>query len=156
VSHKRLVWIDVERCTGCTRCVAACPVGAITVVQGKARVEESVCMGCGACIDVCPENAIQYVLEGEVVPAQEPYVPAVRQPSPVAQAARPVATATGTLLFLKAAEALLRAAGRWLTSMPSGSPSGTAESSQSLLQSRGDRGGGAGRGRRERHRHGSA
>jgi Fe-S-cluster-containing hydrogenase component 2 len=65
--ERQTVWVDVARCTGCGACVNACPVGAIALIDGKARVDEETCTGCEACVDVCPEDAIQPVVRGELV-----------------------------------------------------------------------------------------
>ena len=66
---EQTAWVDVTRCTGCGACVEVCPVGAVALVDGKARVDEELCTGCGACVDACPEGAIQPVVQGELVPA---------------------------------------------------------------------------------------
>lgn len=54
-----LPMIDPQRCTGCGRCVDACPTEALGTVAGKAAlVAPDACTYCTACQDICPENAI--------------------------------------------------------------------------------------------------
>jgi len=50
--------IDKDTCVGCESCVGTCPVEAISMVDGKAEVEDAKCVECGACVSVCPVEAI--------------------------------------------------------------------------------------------------
>ena len=52
------VKIDKETCIGCGACVGTCPVGALTMVDGKSVVDPAVCVDCGACVAVCPVQAM--------------------------------------------------------------------------------------------------
>jgi NADH-quinone oxidoreductase subunit F len=51
--------IDPARCKGCSKCVSACPVKAIS---GKVKVpftiDGSQCINCGSCVPICPFGAI--------------------------------------------------------------------------------------------------
>lgn len=70
-SPRKIIEIDIEKCTGCGQCVLNCPEGALEVVDGKARVvNEHFCDGLGACIGECPENALQ-IVEREAPPFDE-------------------------------------------------------------------------------------
>lgn len=51
------VYLDEEKCLGCTTCLRTCPTGAIRVRNGKAIILESKCIDCGECIRVCPHHA---------------------------------------------------------------------------------------------------
>ena len=45
-------------CLGYGSCVKACKYGAMSVVNGVARVDEDLCVGCMACANACPRNLI--------------------------------------------------------------------------------------------------
>lgn len=50
--------VDKNKCVGCGSCMGACPVGAITMENGKAKINKYVCIGCQTCVAVCPVEAI--------------------------------------------------------------------------------------------------
>ena len=61
------VWIEVDLCTACKRCIRACPYGAIEMKGDKAQILER-CTSCGACLAVCKEEAILSDIEPRVIP----------------------------------------------------------------------------------------
>ncbi|MFX0090423.1 MAG: FAD-binding protein [Candidatus Hodarchaeota archaeon] len=53
-----MIEVNEELCTGCRRCVGACPFAAITLVN-KIAVIGDACTLCGACVQVCKFDAIK-------------------------------------------------------------------------------------------------
>ncbi len=49
--------VDKGTCTGCENCIEVCPVDAIAMDNGKAKVSDE-CIDCGQCVDECPVEAI--------------------------------------------------------------------------------------------------
>jgi len=59
MAKRKIIKIDLEKCTGCGDCIPNCPEGALQIIDGKARlVSDLFCDGLGACIGHCPESAI--------------------------------------------------------------------------------------------------
>ena len=52
-----------DNCTGCNKCVRACPVllANNASVQGIVTVNTDKCIACGACFDVCSHHARDFV-----------------------------------------------------------------------------------------------
>jgi len=56
--------VNPKKCISCRLCVSKCPTDAITMIKGKAVIDEAKCIGCGICADGvgkfkgCPTAAI--------------------------------------------------------------------------------------------------
>lgn len=48
--------LDSETCTGCELCIPYCPVGAIYIEEGIAKINDDECVECGVCFrsGICP------------------------------------------------------------------------------------------------------
>ncbi|MCP4690125.1 MAG: 4Fe-4S dicluster domain-containing protein, partial [Desulfobacterales bacterium] len=61
------VWVKMEECDGCTRCMKACPYDAMELRDGKPFILDR-CTSCMACMDSCKKNAILTDAEPKVIP----------------------------------------------------------------------------------------
>ena len=63
VKHNKPLSVDPDKCVGCKACMKiGCP--AISIVDGKAKVDETLCVGCGVCEQLCKFGALQNAKEG--------------------------------------------------------------------------------------------
>ena len=55
--------VEMQRCTGCGRCLDACNVQALSQPGAglTVRVAGKRCLGCGVCLDACPTGALRLV-----------------------------------------------------------------------------------------------
>jgi ferredoxin len=60
--------LDAASCTGCGKCVAACPVEAMLLVSANdphrpkvkvAKLDADLCLGCGVCVRTCSKESIR-------------------------------------------------------------------------------------------------
>ncbi len=56
-TYEHSVYLDVEKCNGCTTCLKHCPTQAIRIRDNHAVINQERCIDCGECIRVCPHSA---------------------------------------------------------------------------------------------------
>ena len=57
VKHKAPLTVDESKCVGCKACMKiGCP--AISIVGGKAKIDNTLCVGCGVCEQLCKVGAL--------------------------------------------------------------------------------------------------
>lgn len=56
-TYEHSVYLDADKCNGCTTCLKHCPTEAIRIRDGKAVINQARCIDCGECIRVCPNKA---------------------------------------------------------------------------------------------------
>lgn len=52
-----IITTDKAKCRDCYRCIRVCPVKAIRILDGQARVDSERCILCGTCVRECPQQA---------------------------------------------------------------------------------------------------
>ena len=58
VKHNKPLSVDADKCVGCKACMKiGCP--AISIVDGKAKVDETLCVGCSVCEQLCKFDALK-------------------------------------------------------------------------------------------------
>jgi pyruvate formate lyase activating enzyme len=75
-SYKSEIFYNAERCVGCGKCIAVCPVKAIKMRDDKVETDRKICTGCGACVEACPEEARE--LAGKTMNVREAFNEAVK------------------------------------------------------------------------------
>jgi heterodisulfide reductase subunit A len=62
IQEPTVAMVEQDLCTGCARCVEACPFGAMGMkvanYQVSAEVDTMLCKGCGKCVVACPSRAV--------------------------------------------------------------------------------------------------
>ena len=57
VKHNKPIRVDEDKCVGCKSCMRiGCP--AISIVGGKAKIDNTLCVGCGVCEQLCKPGAL--------------------------------------------------------------------------------------------------
>jgi len=54
---RQTIYTITANCQDCYRCVRECPVKAIKITGGQARIEDNLCIKCGTCVRECPQHA---------------------------------------------------------------------------------------------------
>jgi NAD-dependent dihydropyrimidine dehydrogenase PreA subunit len=161
-----MIYVDGKKCAGCGVCEDVCPVEAVRVSDGVARIDQDRCNECEACVEACPNEAILVVIE----PVEEEKAISLReQPEPGVALAEPrqskvVPVVGAALAFLgrevapRLATYLLDALDRRLSHQPTLRQTqdiAAVGSTNNLTSSRSDgKGGQRGRQRRRRRRGG--
>ena len=113
-----MLTIELDRCDGCGACVEVCPEGAISLVDGMARIDSGSCTECEACVQACPSGAIK--VARPIAVREEPAAAVAGRPRPGALATLAGAALSfiGSQLLPRAADAIVGALDRRLSGKP--------------------------------------
>ena len=53
-----MLQVRKDRCLGCGLCADSCPRGAISLLRGQAKIDQTRCNSCRLCLEACPQGAI--------------------------------------------------------------------------------------------------
>ena len=53
-----MAYVIGDSCISCGSCEGQCPVGAISMGEGKFEIDAAKCVECGSCAGQCPVGAI--------------------------------------------------------------------------------------------------
>lgn len=53
-----MAYVISDACVACGACESQCPVGAISMGDGKFEIDANTCINCGSCAGQCPVGAI--------------------------------------------------------------------------------------------------
>lgn len=56
-TYEHSVYLDIQKCNGCTTCLRHCPTEAIRIRDNHAQIDQERCIDCGECIRICPNKA---------------------------------------------------------------------------------------------------
>ena len=54
-----MAFVINDCCVSCGACEAQCPVGAISMGDGKFEIDPAKCIDCGSCAGACPTGSIE-------------------------------------------------------------------------------------------------
>lgn len=127
-----ILYVDVDRCSGCAICVGVCSTGAMSIQHGKACINQSLCNLCEACADSCPEGAILSVTEQSIVRSEgQSAIVEQQSASALVTGAARAAPAIGAALLFVGREVLPRVVDRLFDAVD-------GKLGESTLQSTGD------------------
>jgi iron only hydrogenase large subunit-like protein len=58
------IYIDTEKCIGCSHCIKVCPTEALHIWNGYSNLDTERCIDCDECYRVCPVGAIKVEDDG--------------------------------------------------------------------------------------------
>ena len=54
-----MAYVISDSCVACGACESQCPVGAISMGDGKFEIDADKCIDCGSCAGQCPVGTIE-------------------------------------------------------------------------------------------------